>query len=309
MLIRRWEMKRRFTIFEYLFLLALVLYSVSPARLVSQVQWIASGGSSHFLGDLGGKTSQGSIDIADLNLPSTRYALSAGLRVHLGPYFALKSGAYYGRLSADDKYTNYLPRKNRNLNFFSPIYGANAMLEAHFGLSRGDYKRFYVFGGIEYFHFNPKTRYNGQVVELQPLGTEGQNFMPGKSPYSLTSWAIPFGFGYKFYYFPSGFLSLELCARKSGTDYIDDASTNYPDKAALLASDGQMAVDLSDRSLGAIPGFSDAGAMRANSGYNDNFFFISVSFNRTIGANGNYPGRRSGNAKRLGNRKKSCFGF
>lgn len=275
----------------------------------AQVQFIGSMSSSHFLGDLGGKGSAGTPGVSDINIASTRYAFSGGIRLHVNPYFAVKSVAYYGRLSADDKYTSYLPRRNRNLNFFTPIYGVNLMLEAHFGFKKSELKRFFVSTGIEYFHFNPMTKYNGQKVALQPLGTEGQNFMPNKSPYELNSWALPIGIGYKFIYFPAGFLSMSICARKTNTDYLDDASTTYPDKAALLASDGQMAVDLSDRSLGNIQGFSDAGSLRASSDYNDNFFFISLEYNHNIGGGKTYrKTKKAHHGSRFGGRS-SCFSF
>lgn len=275
----------------------------------AQFQLILSGGSSHFLGDLGGSVSAGSIDIKDLNLQSTRYAIGAGVRGHVTPWLAAKSSVYYGRLSADDRFTSYLPRRNRNLNFFSPVYGGNLMLEVHFGLGSESKKRFFTSAGFEIFRFNPMTKYQGKTVELQPLGTEGQNFLPGKSPYALQSWAIPLGIGYKFYYFNSGFMSVELCARKTNTDYIDDASTTYVDKSALLASDGQMAVDLSDRSLGLIQGFSEPGSIRANSGYNDNFFFFSIAYNRTITSKGNRTARRKSGGLHPAKGKTSCYSF
>lgn len=268
----------------------------------AQTEWIVSAGSSHFLGDLGGKFSPGSLDFADLDLQSTRFMVGAGLRKYFGNHFALRGNLYYGRLSANDKYTTYLPRQNRNLNFFSPITGANLLAECHFKLNRNKSNQWYIFAGVEHFFFNPKTRYNGHVIDLQPLGTEGQNFLPGKSPYDRHSWAIPMGLGYKFKSHHAGHWSIELNGRKTFTDYIDDVSTQYADKNQLYLSGGQLAVDLSDRSLGLIEGFSNTGNIRGNPGYNDNFFFITLNYTHIIG-------QASSKGKGLFKKNNQCFEF
>jgi hypothetical protein len=137
---------------------------------------------------------------------------------------------------------------------------------------------------VEYFHFDPRTKYNGATVRLQPLGTEGQFFLPGKKPYSLYSFAIPFGVGYNLIEAARSTLSFELILRKTFTDYIDDVSTKYVDKAQLLASNGQLAVDLSDRSHGDIANFSDPGLIRGHSDHNDNFFFLSITYSYKFGS-------------------------
>ena len=275
--------------------------------LYSQNQFILNAGTSHFLGDLGGNFSGGTPSISDLNLASTRYVVGAAYRIKVSNHFAIRTSGYYARLSANDKYAKSLTLRNRNLNFFSPIVGANILGEVHFFVKE-NISRLYIFGGLEYFHFDPRTRYNGSTVRLQPLGTEGQNFISGKFKYKLTSAAIPFGFGINFLKKTRSYWSFELSARKSFTDYIDDVSTQYVDKALLLASSGQIAVELSDRSLGGIPGFSAPGAIRGKPKYNDNFFFLQFSYNRFLG--GKADKRSNGNReRRLVPGKKDCYPF
>jgi hypothetical protein len=198
----------------------------------------------------------------------------------------------------------------RNLNFFSPILGADAMVEVT--VRQGyDGDRWYIYGGIGYFSFNPKTKYNGETVALQPLGTEGQFFLPGKSPYKLTSLTIPFGVGYKFKPTKLGYFSVSVDSRKTFTDYIDDVSTQYVDKTALMASNGPTAVALSDRSNpdGRIIGFSEPGAIRGNPNNNDNFFFLTISYNFYLTS----PDRSASflmNKGRKGKRyNNQCFSF
>ena len=277
-----------------------------------QMQIFVNGGSSHFLGDIGGKPSLGTHDIQDLNLRSTGYFAGAGIKFSLSDYFALRMGGYYGKISADDKYTTNPERRNRNLNFFSNILGGNAMVELAIPINQAP-SNWYVFGGLEYFHFDPKTTLNGQTVRLQPLGTEGQNFLPGKSPYKLNSFAIPFGVGYTFYEGPFSKWGVELNMRKTFTDYIDDVSTQYVDKTLLLANSGQTAVDLSDRNLGDIPNFSDPGTIRGHSNHNDNFFFMCISYSFKLGAskpsNASFYSQRSKAKRPVRGRRNSGDGF
>jgi hypothetical protein len=136
--------------------------------------------------------------------------------------------------------------------------------------------------------------------------------MSGRSPYKLGALTVPFGIGYKIKATRLGYLSLQVDARKTFTDYIDDVSTTFVDKTALLASNGQTAVDLSDRSNpdGRIIGFSDPGTIRGNPRNNDNFFFLSVQYNIILGGNdhsaGFSRGGRKGMKRRSGN---GCYTF
>lgn len=124
---------------------------------------------------------------------------------------------------------------------------------------------------------NPMTEYNGEMIELQPLGTEGQgsNLNPN-SPYSLTQFAIPFGVGIKLNLSRGVAISLEYGLRKTFTDYLDDVGGNYVDQVALSAANGDLAARLADRSIG---GFQAVGP-RGNSATNDwyNIFGAMITF-------------------------------
>jgi Domain of unknown function (DUF6089) len=307
-------MRNKYQMLRKPLILAAMLVVVNITN--AQVEWIGSVGTSHFLGDLGGKPSLGTQDITDLNLQSTRYMVGTGLRVNLGKSFAIRGSGYYARVSANDAYTSNTERHMRNLNFFSPILGGEAVVELKFGngSDRFSAKNWFIYAGAGYFTFNPKTKYQGSTVELQPLGTEGQFFMAGKSPYAKQSFTIPFGIGYKIKATKFGYLSAQVESRKTFTDYIDDVSTQFPDKTLLLASNGQMAVDLSDRSIvdGRIPGFSDPGTIRGNPNNMDNFFFLTVSYNVIL--SGHRPGDASFGSprfryKRAKGSKHGCYSF
>jgi hypothetical protein len=203
----------------------------------------------------------------------------------------------YGRLAGDDKYTTNRERRLRNLNFYSHVLEGSATMQINMGASR----RFYVLGGIGYFGFNPKTKLAGVEYELQKYGTEGQYFMPDKKPYSLTAMSFPFGVGYKLFSSKNGYFAIEYVFRKSTTDYIDDASTNYVDPVLLAASNGQVAVQLSDRSIPDIPGFSSPGSIRGDSKDNDNFSFLTFNYVIKFGGgnNGESFGRKTRHRGRM----------
>lgn len=279
----------------------------------AQTEIIVSAGTSHFLGDLGGKQTFGTNDLSDLNFGSTRYMAGLGVRQNFGKRLAVRGSFYYARISASDKYTNNVERHMRNLSFFSPVYGGDALLEWKFGngSKQLDQYNWFVFAGIGYFKFDPRTKYNGQTVRLQPLGTEGQFFLPGKSPYALHSFSIPFGIGYKFKATKYGYLSFQVDGRKTFTDYLDDVSTQYVDKTALQASNGAVAVALSDRSNpdGRIPGFSDPGAIRGNPNNKDNFFFLSLSYNIVLGNRDHSAGFRKAQRNSHPSVKNRCYSF
>jgi len=100
-------------------------------------------------------------------------------------------------------------------------------------------------GGINIMRMNPKARYNGEWIELQPLGTEGQGSSLTTAPkkYSLNQIVIPFGIGIKVNLSHHSSFSMEYGFRKTFTDYLDDVSGLYPDLSVL----DPLARELSDR--------------------------------------------------------------
>lgn len=271
---------------------------------------IVGASSSHFLGDLGGKPFLGTNDIQDLDILSTRYALTGGLRFNMGKVFALRTNLWYARLAGDDKYTRNRERHGRNLSFFTRILEADAVLEMNIYKTPDKRKIFYVFGGVGYFSFNPKTKMNGTVYTLRDWGTEGQYAIPGKSPYDLHSICFPLGFGTKFIINKRSYFTVEVNSRKTRTDYIDDVSTRFVDPNLLIAAKGPTAAALADRSISDIPGFSSPGAIRGDPKDNDNFFFFSFSYNYTLGAGNPYGGySHKGRPRNRINGKMKCFEF
>ena len=109
----------------------------------------------------------------------------------------------------------------------------------------------YLYAGVAGFYFNPKAQFKGQWVELQPLGTEGQGLpteaYTQRKKYNRYQVAIPFGFGFKFSFSKHISVALELGARKTFTDYIDDVSLDYVSSELLEKHNGNLAAELSNR--------------------------------------------------------------
>jgi len=181
---------------------------------------------------------------------------------------------------------------NRNLSFISAIQEVSGTFEFNFlpfEISNYNYSFTpFMFWGLSVFHFNPKAEYKGEEIELQPLGTEGQETSdhPERIKYSLISAAMPFGGGFKFNGDNLGF-TIEMGVRRAYTDYLDDVSTTYPNQIILLAENGSLAAELSDRSLGEAPLIAPD-KMRGDPNHPDWYMFVGVSAYKSIGGKFRY---------------------
>lgn len=272
------------TMGRYKTLLVLFFLGVLWAPVMAQrpkLYHLINAGNSMFLGDLGGRPTVGTNGPQDLNIQTMRYSLGTGFKLAFTPGFAIKANLTYARVAGNDKFTQNRERGMRNLNFFSPIVNTTFMLE----FSPGESKRLYMFAGAGFFYFEPKTRLGSTKYRLRDYGTEGQYFIPGKEPYRPTALIFPFGAGYRVVDGGTrgASLSIEYVMNKSTTDYIDDVSTNYVDKTMLANRNGAVAVQLMDRSVSDIPGFSGAGAIRGDPRNFDNFSFLQFVYSAPLG--------------------------
>ena len=113
---------------------------------------------------------------------------------------------------------------------------------------------------------------------MRRLGTEGQEL---GQEYSVISGALAIGAGFKWDISHDVSVQTEFTFRTLFTDYLDDVSTTYPDLNALADRHGQVAADLSDRSL--IDGIGVQGRQRGNSANNDNYVVVSVGLTKYFG--------------------------
>ena len=200
----------------------------------------------------------GSYYIGDLNqrhFKNTHLAGGILFRYNIHSRLAWRSNIMYGSLEADDADAKRDIIVNRNLSFQSNILEVGTGLEftyLPFEIGHDQYKgTAYLLAEIAVMRMNPTTEYNGDEVELQPLGTEGQGTsQSSRGNYPLTQLAIPLGVGFKFSLGKNVALNLEYGIRFLFTDYLDDVSSyRYVDPTVLQAENGPIAADLSNRSL------------------------------------------------------------
>ena len=139
----------------------------------------------------------------------------------------------------------------------------------------------YYTTGINIFKFAPQTTLlspSGQfeLIDLQPLGTEGQGLPGFEDKYSLTQINIPFGIGFKFQLFDNIELGFEFVPRYTFTDYLDDVSRDYVNYDELMAANRPLAARLANRTgeyLGTGPIKVETGTPRGDPEGNDWYFF------------------------------------
>jgi hypothetical protein len=193
----------------------------------------------------------GDISPQELGLYFGEIGLAGGAfaRFHLNDALALRLGVNLAQISGDD---NRIGRESRGLNFRTNITEFSLLGELnlfHFGPYKDRGAIPYLFGGAAVFRFNPQARFDGDYVDLQPLGTEGQGLPGYDPPYSLTQVAIPFGIGVKFLLNESLTLGLEFGGRKLFTDYLDDVSNTTINYYDVLEGNGPLAARLSNPNL------------------------------------------------------------
>lgn len=229
---------------------------------------------------------QGDLQAKKFTFEQAHFAGGIGIAYQVTDQLFANANFKIGKLSGDDaKASKNAPR---NLKFSSPLTEFQLGLEYDlFNLNQFGFTP-YISGGIAIYHFNPSTvDAAGNTVYLQPLGTEGQGFYKGRTKYNLTQISIPFGGGVKIALNENVRVGLEIGFRKTLTDYIDDVSTNYVDRALLLANNGQRAVDLAFRGDELTPrlDYPADGIRRGNPTSKDWYYFTGLSVSFRLGAN------------------------
>ena len=201
----------------------------------------------------GGSTYLGDISEVAFTAKETHPSIYGFFKWNFNPYIGVKLSGGYGRISGDDANSSRAYANLRNLSFTSDIYEGALLFE--WNLTGFTAKRLrqrfspYVFAGVSVFNHNPRAFYNGQWIDLQPLGTEGQGTtaFPERDPYGLTQVGVPMGGGVRIALTEKWTLGAEVKFTKTFTDYLDDVSTTYVAQDVLIAENGILAWNLSNR--------------------------------------------------------------
>lgn len=240
--------------------------------LFTQAQWKVNlfGGFSNYIGDLQSKV---------YTTQQSNGAFGGGLQYDLNGHFSILGNASFGRISASDAYSKQADLRARNLSFESKIYEGNLLLEYNLLDLQEHRLTPYVFAGFALFHFQPYAYDStGRKIYLRPLSTEGEGLVQGRKQYAVNQISIPFGGGIKFRVSDRVVLAYEIGMRKTFTDYLDDVSTTYVDRATLLAAKGPTAVEMAYRGgelKGGAP-YPPAGTTRGNSKAKDWYYMSGL---------------------------------
>ncbi|MFK7931995.1 MAG: DUF6089 family protein, partial [Saprospiraceae bacterium] len=130
------------------------------------------------------------------------FAGAGFVRYNVNDFVAARINLAYAKISGDDENIDTAIRE-RNLNFESTILEGGLIAEFNIlGYQPYALQRVfspYIFAGIVGYRFNPRTEFGGEMVDLQPLGTEGQGLeaYPDRDFYKLIQHAVPLGGGVK----------------------------------------------------------------------------------------------------------------
>lgn len=259
-------------------------------------------GGANYVGDVSNNSS-------NLYLGETKFAAGIFAKQNLNDLFAVRLGFNWARIAGQDanvRNDDFI--HDRNLSFRTTLleFGLtgewNILGYQPYGLSRPFSP--YLFVGIAGTKFTPTARYQGNWEELQPLGTEGQGMQGFEEPYKTFAFAIPFGLGVKYALTDRINLGLELGARPTFSDYLDDVSGNYVTYPDLLAGNGQLAAALGNRTgelTGSEPVVVPTGTQRGDSAKKDWYFILGATVSYNFLDNGLMGSRKRGG------RRAGCY--
>lgn len=259
--------------FSKIFTFVLLLFVQSGK---AQIELGLTGGVSYYTGDLNPYK----------HFRNNHFAGGIFLRDNVNDRFAWRLSFTYGNVSGADSLSSNPNRSARNLSFRSRIIEIGPIFELTFvkfslGNITDKSATFYLLAGMTYFNMNPQGQLNGEYVDLQPLGTEGQGTnLNSRRAYSLNQISIPLGIGMKGNISKRVCIGLEYGLRKTFTDYLDDVSGKYVDPNQLAIQNGPMAAHFANQSTDSP---AIAGTLRGNPNTKDWYAFALATLSVRLG--------------------------
>ena len=273
--------------FIIIILIAVPFFGFSQFRL----DYGANIGASGYLGEIGGKAGRARPFIFDAKIGQTRWSLGGFARYKIMDDVFIRADLNYIRIQGADSLSSNPERFARNLSFRNDVFELLAKGEYTFYkvTDVGRTGRYalsfatYVGAGAGIFYNNPRANLNGTWHNLRELQTEGNK-------YSAFQFAIPLSLGIHYTIKREHRIGFEISYRLTFTDYIDDASTVYPDttgmspiaKVLSSRSEGIASEDGDEESI--YPHISNYqnGSPRGNPKGNDTYFTAMFSYSKVI---------------------------
>ncbi len=218
----------------------------SPLVGLAQYNWDigVQAGAANYLGEMGGKQGTRKDFVNDIKLDKTQFTVGGFARYKFTSLLSAQLGLNWVRITGADNASTNPARVGRNLSFRDDMVELALTAQVffyempdlgHTYRYKNDFKM-YAFGGIAGVYYNPKTSYNGSMVALRPLQTEGKSYSP------VTA-AVPLGLGFLFTLNKHHRIGWEFNWRTTFTDYLDDVSGNYVDRATLSSDEARALAD------------------------------------------------------------------
>lgn len=271
---------KKFHVLVLIFMVKIDVGYTQPVEIEHEVGILAGG--AHYFGDLN----------PNLDFMHPGPMGGAFYRLNFGTRLALRNQISYMHIAYKDQYSGYLFNRQRNLSFKSDVLDIHSQIEFNFldfiksiYYSKEGWRYTpYLSLGAGVFFFNPKTEYKGQTIELQPLGTEGQNDVSytGNPKYNLYSWSINYGIGLKYHIQRNVSVGFDFNIHRTMTDYLDDVSGQYVSIISLPGEDRGLPYLLYDRSKELGPAIGTPGRSRGSKPGGDDFATFSLNLTWTF---------------------------
>lgn len=219
------------------------------------------------------------------------------VRTNVTPHLSARVSLNIGKIEGDDALGEF---PERMLNFRSNIQELTLTGEWHSWRIRHTESNFtipYLFFGVGLFHFNPKTEVDGELIELQPLGTEGQGIPGYPRRYSLWQVNFPFGAGIRIVANDKVTFGFEVGARYLLTDYLDDVSDTEVNHLQLINGNGLLAAQLSNPTLNFREGINIT--YQRGSEFRDWYYMLGLNLSYNFGKA----------IRKILNKKVPCYRF
>lgn len=268
------------------FLVFLLIFSFCQTKAQSRKRdWHLYGGPSigamYYVGDL-----------KDDNLPASGYMhASVGLRAQsqYKNIFAIQGSYTYGGMSGYDTLIARPWAPSRAYEFTSKTHDFEVFLKYTIFNQKKKVTRstkfvFYpkLLVGLGFLNFKPMREYQGQMIDLQALGTEGQYIDNAIYPDPYSNWAVGFKLGSETSIVIGRRTTLDFYSyyTYAQTDYLDDVGggphINYEDLASAPNSDVLSALAFPRAAQGnleeAIPTYP-----RGSAAYKDGYFCFGMA--------------------------------